>query len=51
MLTPSFLGGEFTSYGRQVIEFMNEEPQNRSDPMYEVSHTPLYEVIQTHCTR
>ncbi|XP_043200722.1 innexin inx2-like isoform X1 [Amphibalanus amphitrite] len=36
IITNQFLGGEFMTYGTQVVEFMNYEPQNRSDPMYEI---------------
>lgn len=31
-----FLGGEFTTYGLRVIDFMNQEPEERHDPMIRV---------------
>jgi len=36
IITNDFLGGEFTTYGSRVIDFMNEDPSQRTDPMYEV---------------
>ena len=31
-----FLGGEFSSYGVNVISFVEDDPQNRADPMSRV---------------
>jgi len=33
ILTDNFLGGEFTTYGTQVLHFPYENPENRVDPM------------------
>jgi hypothetical protein len=32
-LTDSFLGGEFTTYGTQVLQFPYDNPEDRVDPM------------------
>ena len=31
--TDAFLGGEFTKYGTEVIQFPSVDPENRIDPM------------------
>ena len=33
-----FLGGEFTTYGRDVMAMTEKEPEDRTDPMAKVSH-------------
>jgi len=33
VLTDTFLGGEFTTYGTQVLQFPYDNPENRVDPM------------------
>ena len=33
ILTDNFLGGEFTTYGTQVLQFPYDNPENRVDPM------------------
>jgi hypothetical protein len=35
-LTNTFLGGEFTTYGPEVIKFANMNEANRTDPMIEI---------------
>ncbi len=32
-LTDKFLGGEFTKYGTEVLNFPYEDPEDRVDPM------------------
>ena len=32
----TFLGGVFMTYGTEVLNFMNMEDEDRSDPMMEV---------------
>lgn len=34
--TNVFLGDEFTTYGPRVVEFFDTDPENRTDPMYEI---------------
>merc|ERR1719430_1533 len=36
LITNRFLGGEFTAYGSRVVDFMNQDPSERTDPMYKV---------------
>lgn len=35
-LTNRFLGGEFWSYGSEVIQFLDQDPETRVDPMARV---------------
>lgn len=39
-----FLGGEFTTYGRDVVAMTELEPENRSDPMSKVRLIPFSEL-------
>ena len=35
-LTDRFLGGEFTRYGIEVVQFLDQDPETRVDPMARV---------------